>query len=162
MSQQKNTTSNIRRSTILFEKLKTALQGLQQRIEEAHRKKNLLIARARRAEAQKKIQEQISGLADTSAFDAFDKMASRVEQIEAEADAIGEIEGPSSSSLESEFAQLESGGSDDAMLEDLRKKLALEDKSGNGGGSGNGATSSEPADPEVDSMMEELKKKLNE
>jgi phage shock protein A len=143
------------------EKLKTALQGLQQRIEEAQRKKNLLIARARRAEAQKKIQEQITGLADTSAFDAFDKMASRVEQIEAEADAIGEIEGPSSSSLESEFLQLESGGSDDAMLEDLRKKLALEDKTG-GGSSSASSKSSEPADPEVDSMMEELKKKLNE
>ncbi len=143
------------------EKLKTALQGLQQRIEEAQRKKNLLIARARRAEAQKKIQEQITGLADTSAFDAFDKMASRVEQIEAEADAIGEIEGPGAGSLESEFAQLEAGGSGDAMLEDLRKKMAIEDNSGGSTSSSSGESAASD-DPEVDSMMEELKKKLNE
>jgi phage shock protein A len=144
------------------EKLKTALSGLQQRIEEAQRKKNLLIARARRAEAQKKIQDQISGLADTSAFDAFEKMASRVEQIEAEADAIGEIAGPANT-LENEFAQLESGGSDDAMLEDLRKKMALEDKTGSSGSASSSSSGAAPsADPEVDSMMEELKKKLNE
>lgn len=142
------------------EKLKGALQGLQQRIEEAQRKKNLLIARARRAEAQKKIQEQISGLADTSAFDAFEKMAHRVEQIEAEADAIGEIEGPSSGTLENDFAQLEAGGDSDSMLEDLRKKMAIEDKSGKQ--SSSTSESAAPANPEVDSMMEELKKKLNE
>ncbi len=144
------------------EKLKAALQGLQQRIQEAQRKKNLLIARARRAEAQKKIQDQISGLADTSAFDAFEKMASKVEQIEAEADAIGEIEGPASISLEREFAQLEAGGNADVMLEDLRKKLALENKSGESAGSGEEFASSEPVDPEVNLMMEELKKKLHD
>lgn len=144
------------------EKLKGALQGLQQRIEEAQRKKNLLIARARRAEAQKKIQDQISGLSDTSAFDAFEKMASRVDQIEAEADAIGEIEGPDSSSIENEFAKLESGGSDDAMLEDLRKKMALEDQRPGNASKEDDSSKASPADPEVDSMMEELKKKLNE
>lgn len=141
------------------EKLKTALQGLQQRIEEAQRKKNLLIARARRAEAQKKIQEQITGLADTSAFDAFEKMASRVDQIEAEADAIGEIEGPSPNTLEHEFAQLESGGSDDALLEDLRKKLAIEDNTASNSGN---SSPVETSDPGVDDMMAELKRKLSE
>lgn len=73
------------------EKLKGTLKGLQRKIEEAQRKKNILIARAKRAEAQKKIQATLGNLGDTSAFDTFDKMAAKVEKIEAEADAMSEL-----------------------------------------------------------------------
>ncbi len=149
------------------EQLKEALRGLQQKIEEAQRKKNLLIARQRRAEAQKRINEQIKGLSDTSAFDAFDRMTTKVDQIEAEADAVGELSDlTGSSSLESEFARLESsgGGDGDALLEDLKSRMALEDQSG-GGKSGSGAKSKSgekpaPDDGEVDSDLDSLKKKL--
>ena len=117
------------------EKLKQSLRGLQQKIEEAQRKKNLLIARAKRAEAQKRIQSTIGGMADNSAFDAFDKMASKVERIEAEVDAMAEIEDMSTKSddLESQFAALEgSDASAEILLEDLRKQMSdeglLEDK----------------------------------
>ncbi len=117
------------------EKLKQSLRGLQQKIEEAQRKKNLLIARAKRAEAQKRIQSTIGGMADNSAFDAFDKMANKVERIEAEVDAMAEIEDMSSKSddLESQFAALEgSDASAEILLEDLRKQMSneglLEDK----------------------------------
>lgn len=119
------------------EKLKTSLRGLQQKIEEAQRKKNLLIARAKRAEAQKRIQSTIGGMADNSAFDAFDKMASKVDQIEAEVDAMAEIEDMSTKEedIESQFAALEgSDASADILLEDLRKQMnqegLLEDKTG--------------------------------
>ena len=116
------------------EKLKQSLRGLQQKIEEAQRKKNLLIARAKRAEAQKRIQGTIGSMADNSAFDAFDKMASKVERIEAEVDAMAELEDHSKDdSLENQFAQLEaSGAGSDLLLEDLKKKMQseglLEDK----------------------------------
>ena len=117
------------------EKLKQSLRGLQQKIEEAQRKKNLLIARAKRAEAQKRIQSTIGNMADNSAFAAFDKMANRVEQIEAEVDAMAEIEDMSSNEkdIESQFAALESSdASADLLLEDLRKQMSqeglLEDK----------------------------------
>ncbi|MEX0843184.1 MAG: PspA/IM30 family protein, partial [Gemmatimonadota bacterium] len=53
------------------EKLKTSLKQLNDRIEEARRKRNLLIAKQKRAQAQKRIHETMSGLSDTSAFDAF-------------------------------------------------------------------------------------------
>ena len=150
------------------EKLKSALRGLQQKIEEAQRKKNLLIARARRAEAQKKINETIGGMADTSAFEAFDQMSKRMDQIEAENDAMLEIEDMSrSDSVEEEFAKLEAGGSTDALLEDLKKRMAIEDKTGGSSESASAESSSTAsADPEVqgevDEELEALKKKLQE
>ena len=55
------------------EQLKDSLRQLQQKIEEASRKKNLLIARAKRAEAQQRIQATITATGNTSAFDAFDR-----------------------------------------------------------------------------------------
>lgn len=110
------------------EKLKQSLRGLQQKIEEAQRKKNLLIARAKRAEAQKRIQSTIGSMADNSAFDAFDKMASKVDRIEAEVDAMAELDDMAGKDdIEQQFAALESSdASAELMLEDLRKKMAVE------------------------------------
>lgn len=111
------------------DKLKSSLRSLQQKIEEAQRKKNLLIARAKRAEAQKRIQSTIGSMGDNSAFAAFDKMAAKVDQIEAEVDAVAEITDATSKGddLESQFAQLEAGGAgSDMLLEDLRKKMEVE------------------------------------
>ena len=69
------------------EQLKKALRMLNDKIEEAKRKKNVLIARKKRAEAQRAIQETMSGLKDQSAFETFDRMAAKVDQMEAEAEA---------------------------------------------------------------------------
>ena len=66
------------------DQLKTALRLLNNKIEEAKRKRNILIARQKRAEAQKTIQSTMAGLSDTSAFDTFDRMAEKVDAIEAE------------------------------------------------------------------------------
>jgi phage shock protein A len=113
------------------EQLKGALRQLQQKIEEAQRKKNLLIARAKRAEAQKRMQNTMSSMVDTSAFEVFDRMSEKVEQIEAEVDAMREIEASSGGdSLEKQFQALESSESSaDKLLEDLKAKMArLEDK----------------------------------
>ena len=111
---------------ISVEQLKESLRELQNKIEEAQRKKNLLIARAKRAEAQQKIQSTISNLAgNSSAFDAFDRMAAKVDQLEAEADALKELEGFSSNSkLEKRFAELEkSDNSADLLLLELKEKM---------------------------------------
>jgi len=91
------------------ENLKHALRGLSQKIEEAGRKKNLLVARQKRAEAQKHIHEVMTGLSDTSAFESFDRMASKVEQIEAQASAAVELsEDLSGETMEQRFRALES------------------------------------------------------
>jgi phage shock protein A len=113
------------------EQLKGALRQLQQKIEEAQRKKNLLIARAKRAEAQKRMQQTMSSMVDTSAFEVFDRMSEKVEQIEAEVDAMREIEASGTGdSLERQFQALEaSDSSADKLLDDLKAKMArLEDK----------------------------------
>ena len=108
------------------EKLKDQLRTLNNKIEEAKRKKNILVARAKRAEAQKTIQSTMAGLSDTSAFDTFDRMAEKVEQIEAEAEAGVELAGEmTGDSLQSRFKQLESTGGADMALAELKAKMGL-------------------------------------
>jgi len=113
------------------EQLKDALRQLQSKIEEASRKKNLLVARAKRAEAQKQIQQTMGSLSATSSFDTFDRMAQKVDQIEAEADAMKELASVTpDQKLEDKFKELESSGATaDALLEDLKAKMGkLEEK----------------------------------
>ncbi len=113
------------------EQLKDALRQLSGKIEEASRKKNLLIARAKRAEAQKQIQQTMGSIAGGGQFDTFDRMAAKVDQLEAEADAEGELASLSADQkLEDKFKELESSGDTaDKLLEDLKAKMGkLEDK----------------------------------
>ena len=107
-------------------RLKDSLRDLQSKIEEAQRKKNILVARAKRAEAQQKIQQTISSVAgNKSSFEAFDRMAQKVDQMEAEADAAMELEDLNSNNdLDKRFAALEkSSSSADLMLEELKSKM---------------------------------------
>jgi phage shock protein A len=109
------------------DKLKDALRLLNNKIEEAKRKKNILIARKKRAEAQQQIAATMQGLGDTSAFDTFDRMADRINLLEAEAEAGAELAGElSGDTLEAKFLQLESGsGADDEALNQLKSKMGL-------------------------------------
>jgi phage shock protein A len=108
------------------EKLKDALRQLNNKIEEAKRKKNILIARQKRAEAQQTIHKTMSGLSDTSAFDTFDRMAEKVEKAEAQAEAGAELAGElSGDTLDSKFKQLEAGAGTDLALAELKAKMAL-------------------------------------
>jgi phage shock protein A len=108
------------------EQLKKALRLLNDKIEEAKRKKNVLIARKKRAEAQRAIQDTMSGLRDQSAFETFDRMAAKVDQIEAEAEAQGELaEEYTGDSLVSQFRQLETTHSADDDLVALKRKMGL-------------------------------------
>jgi phage shock protein A len=107
------------------EQLKDALRQLQAKIEEANRKKNLLIARAKRAEAQKQIQQTMGSLSATSSFDTFDRMAQKVDQVEAEAEAMKELGTVTADQkLEDKFKELESSDATaDKLLEDLKAKM---------------------------------------
>ena len=108
------------------EQLKLALRALNAKIEEAKRKKNLLIARKKRAEAQKQIQETMHGLRNASAFEAFDQMESRINQMEAEAEAGAELaEEYSGDVLAHKFQQLEVTAGADSDLEALKRKMGI-------------------------------------
>ena len=108
------------------EQLKLALRALNNKIEEAKRKKNLLIARKKRAEAQKAIQETMSGLKNASAFETFDRMAGRIEQMEAEAEAHAELnEEATGDTLAHKFRELEvTKGADEDLLA-LKRQMGL-------------------------------------
>ncbi|MFV1988515.1 MAG: PspA/IM30 family protein [Gemmatimonadota bacterium] len=109
------------------EKLKDSLRQLNSKIEEAKRKKNLLIAKQKRAEAQKRIHDTMAGLQDKSAFRAFDQMAEKIESAERQAIASAEVtEELSGDTLVHEFKALEAGG--DAVVEE--KLLALKSEMG--------------------------------
>lgn len=111
------------------DKLRGSLRQLNSKIEEASRKKNLLIARKKRAEAQQTIQETMSGLNDTSAFDTFGRMSEKIEQMEAEAEASAELaEGFSGDDLASKFEDLEADHGADEALAALKAKMGAGDK----------------------------------
>ena len=100
--------------------LKDGLATLQQKIEEANRKRALLIARQRRAEAERAIHQTVSGISDSSALDAFDRMQDRVLDAEAEAEALSEMREPS---LEDEFDKLDKKDEIDDELAKLKARL---------------------------------------
>lgn len=108
------------------EALKDSLRSLNDKIEEAKRKKNILIARARRAEAQGRIQETLSSMSNKSAFESFDRMAERIEDMERQALAQAELAGElSGDTLAKQFDQLEYRGSADQQLLELKKKMGM-------------------------------------
>ena len=110
------------------QRLRDALRQLSDKIQEATRKKNLLIAQQKRAEAQKRIHETMSGLSDASAFDAFDRMASKIEDNERQALAAAAVsEDLSGDSLEREFKALQASGGDslDFKLLEMKQQMGL-------------------------------------
>lgn len=105
------------------ETLKTALRGLNSKIEEAKRKKDLLIARKKRAEAQQQIQETLQGLGQTSAFETFERMEQKVLEAEARAEAAVDLNAELSGlDLEDQFKTLQSTEID-ADLAELRSRM---------------------------------------
>ncbi len=107
------------------EQLKLSLRQLNDKIEEAKRKKNILVARAKRAEAQQRIQETMSGMSDKSAFESFERMAEKIEATERKAPSPR----PSSTRrspatvLARQFEALEYKGSSDQQLIELKSRM---------------------------------------
>lgn len=131
------------------EKLKNSLRDLNDKIEEAKRKKNLLIARQRRAQAQERIQQTMSSLSEKSAFEAFARMEERIETNERQIRAASEIEEEfTGDTLQRDFKQLEKGAASISVDTQL---LALKQKMGmlGAGGAANKALGAGQQDEEV-------------
>ncbi len=108
------------------EQLKLSLRQLNDKIEEAKRKKNILVARAKRAEAQQRIQETMSGMSDKGAFESFERMAEKIEQQERKAIAAAEIQEEfSGDALVKQFEVLEYKGNADQALLELKRKMGM-------------------------------------
>ena len=107
------------------EKLKISLRQLNDKIEEAKRKKNILIARAKRAEAHKRIQETMSSMSDKSAFETFERMAEQIEHEERKLIAAAEVNDDlSGDSLMQQFQALEKTDADQ-QLAALKQRMGL-------------------------------------
>lgn len=111
------------------DRLKESLRGLNDNIEEASRKKNLLLAKQRRADAQKRISETMSSISEKSAFEAFARMEEKIDQNERQIRAHVEInEEFSGDRLASDFKRLEATAGTataDAQLLALKQKMGL-------------------------------------
>jgi phage shock protein A len=131
------------------EKLKGSLRQLNDKIEEAKRKRNLLVAKQKRAQAQRRIHETMSGLSDTSAFEAFNRMADKIEEEERRNLAQAEVtEALAGDTLETEFLRLEAGtgGADvESKLAALKEQMGLLPASSSSGGEAKQLSPGEPA-----------------
>jgi phage shock protein A len=134
------------------ERLKESLRRLNSKIEEAKRKKNLLLAKQKRAQAQRRIQDSIQGLEDKSAFRAFEKMTEEIEEREREALAASEVdEQLTGDTLEQKFEAIEGpgGGDVDQKLLALKEEMGLLGDGGSPKQLNAGSESGEVKDAEI-------------
>jgi phage shock protein A len=110
---------------VSVEKLKVSLRELERKIDEARRQKDLLIARNKRAKAQKQIHQTMSGMAtNVGAFDTFERMKRKVDEEEARAEAAEEMAvGAEEATLDRQFAELEKASVDDELAK-LKAQLS--------------------------------------
>jgi len=113
------------------EKLKDGLRELEHKISEIRRKKNLLISKQKRVEAQKEIYQALEGINQEGALDTISRMESKIDEMSALADARQDLNKEfSGDALENKIQAL---GSDsptevDQELLALKEQLKLENK----------------------------------
>lgn len=108
------------------DQLKTALRALNNKIEEAKRKKDLLLMRNEQAKALQGIADAMQGAKDESLFDAYGRMEEKIEQQLGEAEASLTLnEEFSGDVLADKFEQLEQTAGADMELEELKRSMGM-------------------------------------
>jgi phage shock protein A len=102
------------------EQLKEALAQLEAKIAEAQTKKDLLIARSRRAKAETNIRKTLAGVDSSGALSEFERMEDKIEQEEARAKAYAELD---HDSLDDRFKELEHEDKLNRELEELKARM---------------------------------------
>jgi phage shock protein A len=142
--------------------LRQNLIALESKISEAKTKKNMLIARSKAARANEELQKTLGGIDTSGAMSTFERMETKVLELEARSQAVGELGGYG---IEQQFAQLESGSNVDDELAMLKAQMS-------GGvieGSAETVSSlpaaadsaSKEASPAVDAELEDLRRQLD-
>jgi phage shock protein A len=103
-------------------KMRQGMTDLESKIAKYKTEKDMLKARAKAAKATEQLSQAMGQIDTTSAVGAFDRMKEKVLEMEAKSEAIAELAGDS---LESQFAELESGGSVDLALEEMKREMGL-------------------------------------
>lgn len=101
--------------------LKTQMIAVESKLAEAKTKKEMLVARARAAKASEQINQAMGKVGTGSPMAAFERMEELVLQMEAQSQAVAEL---NTDSLDAKFAELESGGSAEAELAALKQELS--------------------------------------
>lgn len=103
------------------QQLYDAMGQLEARITEAKSTKEQLVARARTAKTTTKVNDMLSNVGDgKSSMAAFDRMAEKVDALEAEAEVTGQLAGTAETSVEQKFKALEGAGKVDDELAKLK------------------------------------------
>jgi phage shock protein A len=105
------------------DQLRGQLNEMKDEFNKMKNKKDLLVARAESAKAQKSINQAMSGFGTDNAAKGFDRMSEKVLQMEAEAQASGELRS-SNRSLDDELDKLGGGSAVDDELAALKAKIA--------------------------------------
>ncbi len=101
------------------EMLKSALSKLEQKLEEAHSKSDLLIAQHRRARALGKASDARMAMTSETHANSFDRMKHKVERADAVSHAKAEI---AVDSVEDKFAALEKEDAIDKLLAEIKAR----------------------------------------
>jgi phage shock protein A len=102
------------------EQLKDALDRLESKIQEARTKTDLLIARSRRADAERQIHETMARVDTTGVTGGFERMEEKVRTKEARAKAVSDLDRDTD---DERFKQLEQQDQLDTQLQELKSKL---------------------------------------
>ncbi|MBZ5551423.1 MAG: PspA/IM30 family protein [Acidobacteriia bacterium] len=104
------------------ENLKSAFHKLEQKLSEAESKKDLLIARHRRARAASKAMDAQASMGDQSKGATFERMKDKVAHGEAVSEAKAELLGDN---IDDQFAKLEKENEIERLLQDLKDRRKL-------------------------------------
>lgn len=132
------------------EKLYGSMQQLEGKISEAKSKKDQYVARARTAKTSAKVNDMLSNVATTGGLEAFERMKTKVEELEVKADVSRELSigGAADVSLESKFKALESDSVDDE-LNKMKQQIS---------GSNTPFKLTGKVDPDVEGELERMKR----
>ena len=102
--------------------IKSQVDILKSKLEEARSKQAMLVARSQMADAQTQMAKTLGNMDSKSAFAKMEKMEQKIEQKEAQADALSDVSGVQESENDP-FAKMEHDNAVNEELEKLKKEM---------------------------------------